>query len=123
MYIIIWPLGREERFLALSLVMDWLPDESVITFTADAVNSMGLRDTYRLVQRMTLRQKVISLPRLAEELLDTFPDQIPDPAGGDSHLTHVAHFLPPVLQARCHVTCGCWRDISAQRAQKRVRRA
>ena len=117
-----WPLGRDERFLALSLVMDWLPDESVVTFTADAVNLFGAGDSYRLVQRMSLRQKMILLPMIAEALLDEFPDQLRDPAGGDSHLTHVAHYLPCSLQARCHVTCGCWRDISAQRARQRARR-
>ena len=102
--------------------MDFLPDETVVVITADAVNSLGLQDSYRLVQRLTLRQQMVLLPMLAEAILDVFPDPIPDgpPIGStqDSHVAHVAHFLDPVLRSRCHITCGCWRSTGAGRRRR-----
>ena len=122
-----WSLTRAERIQVVELVMDFLPDESVITITADSVNALGLRDSYRLVQRLTLRQQMMLLPMLAESILDTFPDlddldAQPRAGHEHSHLSHVAYFLPPVLQSRCHVSCGCWRDIGARRALARRQR-
>ena len=122
-----WSLTRAERIQVVELVMAFLPDESVITITADSVNALGLRDSYRLVQRLTLRQQMVLLPTLAESILDTFPDlddldAQPRAVHEHMHLSHVAHFLPPVLQSRCHVSCGCWRDIGARRALARRQR-
>lgn len=116
-----WSLSRAERFLAVSLVMDFLPDEQVVAIAADAVNMFGQQDCHRLVERLTLRQRYLLLRMLAESILDVFPDPEPEnPAEGQehSHLAHVALFMPPVFMPRCHIGCGCWRDMAARRRRR-----
>ena len=112
--------------------MDFLPDEQVISITADSVNALGLRDCHRLVQRLTLRQKMILMPLFAEAILDVYPDQAHHPLSAGNvqsripmhnDIARVAYFMEPVWQRRCHVNCGCWHDVRANRQRLQAQAA
>ena len=103
----------------------FVSNTDAVTIIGSAINALVLRDTHRLMNILTLRQRYILLRFLAESVLDAFPDpgtdlEPPmdmeyDRTHGSSHLAHVAHDMDPVMMRRCHVNCGCWRDTSRSR--------
>ena len=96
-----------------------MDEADVVAITADGVNSIGEQQCHRLISRLTLRQRYVLLRMMAESVLDGLPPRLdagrPREILQGVQLTHVAHFMPPVVMRRCHIGCGCWRDTAAQR--------
>ena len=120
-------MSRVERLMAVQLLFEsgFVDDASVVEIIGASINALNCGNCYGLTQVLTLRQRYILLQMLAESVLDDVPDDgwhLDPPenmnswrAHGHSHLAHVAHYMPAVMRRRCHVDCGCWRDVSRGR--------